>query len=499
MERRAPATGGSKAASGATLLAGKTVNPITILKAINPLSRLVRLLSSIRLAMALILGIALVVLVGTVVDQVPPVMRAEPAAYARWLDVERGKYGSWTDVFQRLDLFNVFHSTLFRGLIGLLAVSILVCTLRRWRSVWTLTFHTRVRMTESFLAHARFHERLEATLPLAEAAEQVRRSLSGARYRVRTEADDTSVAVFAEKNRFSRFGTFFTHLGLILVLVGAIAGGVWGFKDPQFVVAEGSTKDVGQGTNLALRLDRFTADYYPDGRPKAYLSEMTVLKDGKVVKQATVGVNSPLHYGGIAFHESYYGPAAVLKVEDSTGKVLFEGGVPLTLKTADGLRPEGSFELPEQNLLVYVIGPMSTQADSLVPPGEVRLDFYQDYIRVARPGNIVQGQATAIGDMTFTFEREGAFTGMQVVKDPGVNLIWVAGGLMIVGMVMLFYLPPRRLWALCKAQADGGTEVLLGMQGQRDMSLAGEFEKLRGRVAKGLGREAREKEEDGDV
>jgi len=481
------------------LLAGKAVNPITILQTINPFTRLVRLLSSIRLAMALILGIALVVLVGTVVDQVPTVMRADPAAYARWLELERGKYGSWTELLQRLDLFNVFHSTLFRGLIALLAVSIMVCTMRRWRSVWALTFHTRIRMTETFLRHARFHDAMDASMPVAEAAEQVRRSLSRARYRVRTEADGESVAVFAEKNRFSRFGTFFTHLGLILVLVGAIAGGVWGFKDPQFVVAEGSTKDVGQGTNLAVRLDRFTADYYPDGRPKAYLSDMTVLKDGKVVKQGTVGVNSPLHYGGIAFHESYYGPAAVLKVQDSTGQVIFEGGVALNMKTQDGLRPEGSFELPEQNLSVYVIGPMTDQADSLVPPGEVRLDFYQNYVRVARPGNIVQGRPTPVGDMTFTFVREGAYTGMQVVKDPGVNLIWVAGGLMIVGMVMLFSLPPRRLWALCRAKADGSTEVLLGMQGQRDISLAGEFGKLRGRVAKALGREAGERvDEEGD-
>jgi cytochrome c biogenesis protein len=486
-------------ASSGTLRAWNLGGTRSLVRRLNPFTRLVRLLSSIRLAMALILGIALVVLVGTVVDQVPVVMRADPAAYTRWLDVERGKYGSWMGLLQRLDLFNVFHSTVFRGLIALLAVSIVVCTMRRWRSVWVLTFHTRVRMTETFLTHAKFHETMDVAMPAAQAAEQVRKSLSGARYRVRTEAAGTSVAVFAEKNRFSRFGTFFTHLGLVLILVGAIAGGVWGFKDPQFVVAEGSTKDVGQGTNLAVRLDRFTADYYPDGRPKAYLSDMTVLKDGKVVKQGTVGVNSPLHYGGIAFHESYYGPAAVLKVQDSTGQVIFEGGVPLTLKTADGLRPEGSFELPDQNLLVYVIGPTSGQADSLVPPGEVRLDFYQDYIRVARPGNIVQGQPTPIGDMTFTFEREGAFTGMQLVKDPGVNLIWVAGGLMIVGMVMLFYLPPRRLWALCKAKDDGSSEVLIGMQGQRDISLAGEFGKLRGRIAKALGREAGEQGyEEGD-
>jgi hypothetical protein len=52
---------------------------------------------------------------------------------------------------------------------------------------------------------------------------------------------------------------------------------------------------------------------------------------------------------------------------------------------------------------------------------------------------------------------------------------------------MLFYLPPRRLWALVKERPDGTTEVMLGMPAQRDISLGGEFGKLRERVTKALG------------
>ena len=151
-----------RASSEPLRLAG-TGSVRSALRWLNPLPRLVHLLSSIRLAMVLILAIAGVVLVGTVVDQVPQPMRGNPTAYAAWVESERAKYGSWTDLLHRLDLFNVFQSTLFRGLIGLLAVSILVCTLRRWRSVWNLTFHTRVRVTEAFLTHTKFHEQFEAT------------------------------------------------------------------------------------------------------------------------------------------------------------------------------------------------------------------------------------------------------------------------------------------------------------------------------------------------
>jgi len=75
---------------------------------------------------------------------------------------------------------------------------------------------------------------------------------------------------------------------------------------------------------------------------------------------------------------------------------------------------------------------------------------------------------------------------MQVVKDPGVNIIWAASVLMILGMVALFYLRPSRLWALCVAGPDGTTRVHLAIPSQRDFSLESEFAKLRGKLNKAL-------------
>jgi cytochrome c biogenesis protein len=72
------------------------------------------------------------------------------------------------------------------------------------------------------------------------------------------------------------------------------------------------------------------------------------------------------------------------------------------------------------------------------------------------------------------------------VKDPGVKIIWVASGLMILGLVMLFYMPHRRLWASCKETPEGKTEVRLAMTGQRDSQISDEFARVRRSVGREL-------------
>lgn len=444
------------------------------------------LLSSVRFAMVLILAIAALVLAGTIVDQVPASALGKPDVYQQWLEQAQGRYGSWTPLLERLGLFDVFRSLIFRALVGTLAVSIVVCTARRWRPTWNTTFHARTRMSREYLLRMRFHSRWEAHSTLPEASETVRKALAAGRYRVRTEEAVGSVAFIAEKNRFSRFGTFFSHLGLVLILVGAVAGGLWGFSDSQFVVAEGSTRALGLGTDLSVRVDRSTDEYYPNGRPKDLRSDLTLFENGKPVKQGTVLVNSPLRYNGVAFHESFYGQAAVLKVEDADGNVLLHEGVPLSLRTSDQ-RPIGSVEIPELGISVYVTGPLMGQPDPLIHAGQVQLDVYAGVVRAVQPRNLTVGVPAKVGQITFTFEREGRFAGLKVVKNPGTTIIWIAGGLMVFGMAVLFYFPSRRLWGLITEREDGTAEIVFGMPAQRDVFLGGAFTRLTERVSQALG------------
>ncbi len=440
---------------------------------------------SVRLALVLILALAAVLLIGTILQQVPPSIRADGAAYEQWLEQARLKYGPWTDLLEHLDFFSVFQAPYFRALIALLVINIVVCTLNRWRSISITVFRSRVRMTDGFFQHARFNATFESPMPAPEAARRMKRSLSFARYRVNTETGAQSIALLADKNRFSVYGTFLTHLSIVLILAGAVIGGVFGFKDPQFVVAEDSTRGVA-GTELSVRLEHFADEYYLDGRPKDFRSEVTLFKDGQEVKRATIRVNSPLRYDGITFHQSFYGQTAVMKVEDSGGRELYRGGVPLSWQTRDGGRPAGLLTLSEQGISVWVIGPRPGENDPLVRPGEMRLEIYNPDGDVDRLETLTQGEPKEIDGLTFTFERESRFTGLKVVKDPGVTIIWVACTLLVLGIVVLFYFPRLRAWALLTERPDGTTEVKLAMPSQRNLSPAGDFRRLRTRVGRVL-------------
>jgi cytochrome c biogenesis protein len=89
--------------------------------------RLWHLFISMKTGLALMLGIAVLTLFGAIIVQAPAGLQGDPGAYAAWLDGLRPKYGGWTVVLDTLGLFNVFGSLLFRGLVLLLATSILAC------------------------------------------------------------------------------------------------------------------------------------------------------------------------------------------------------------------------------------------------------------------------------------------------------------------------------------------------------------------------------------
>ncbi len=466
---------------------GPRAKPSRTLWELQLLRRTWRFFTSVRLALILILTITAAILAGTLLMQVPPSVMANPASYDLWLEQARAKYGIWTGPLEALQFFNVFHTLWFRVLIGLLTVNIIVCSANRWKGIWSMAFPARIRMGDAFFEHARLSARLDADMPPSVAVERAKRAFRRARYRVKTETSDDAVAFVVDKNRFSRFGTFFSHLSLVMILAGAIIGSVWGVSDSGFVVSEGAIRDLGMGTNISVGLEHFADEYYLEGPPKDFRSEVVIYDNGVEVKRGTVRVNTPIGYGGFRFHQAFFGNTAVMDVRDENGTVLFEDGVPLAWQTQEG-RPVGSFRLPERNLVVYVVGPLSGLNDPAIPAGEMRAELYrQDTGTLLTMGNLTQGTPKELEDLTLTFQRERRFTGLKVVKDPGLNIIWAACGFMILGLVMLFYLPHRRLWAICKSRPDGTSEFQMATSSQADLSAAQEFKQLTNRVRLAFG------------
>ena len=90
-----------------------------------------RLFTNVRWAIGIITFLALASLLGVVVPQVPANVRGDATAEAQWLVFQEGRFGFATDVMNNLGLFDIFHARWFIYALGLLVVSISVCTASR--------------------------------------------------------------------------------------------------------------------------------------------------------------------------------------------------------------------------------------------------------------------------------------------------------------------------------------------------------------------------------
>jgi hypothetical protein len=87
---------------------------------------------------------------------------------------------------------------------------------------------------------------------------------------------------------------------------------------------------------------------------------------------------------------------------------------------------------------------------------------------VLRPGQPVQ-----VGDYEYLFDGRREYTGVEVRRDPGSWLIWVATALLLGGLVVTFYVPRRRLWL----KVTPGRTLAAGIA-ERTAPLSAEIEQL---------------------
>lgn len=439
------------------------------------LERAWQLLTSMKFGVIIILALAALGLVGTMIMQAPAGVAANPAAKAEWLDEVRPRYGGWTGILDQLQVFTIFESVWFRGLAALLTASLIACSAHRLPGLWKAATKPHVAIGEAFFTHAPQHEFIAVRGTNEEIQERVTAVLRKHHYRVVSE-DDGVVHLYADKFRWGPFGTVIGHLSLVVILAGAIVGSMFGFRDSGFVVAEGSTVPVASGEGIEVELLQFQDAYYTDtGAPADYASELVIHQDGAEVARQTIRVNEPLRYGGLTFYQSFYGPAAAMRVSDASGAEVLAEGVPLAWTDDESGRRVGSFVIPGADLTVWVIGTAGT-GDPIVAPGQMRVEVYKGSDGTAIGSQTIdQRESAELAGYTFAFDREMQYTGLSVARDPGTPLIWLGSGLMIAGFVLVLMFPLRRVWGRLVLRKDGRGMLSLAAAGRRDVNSNDEF------------------------
>lgn len=444
----------------------------------SALDRLWGVLTSMKFGLLLILAFAAFALAGTLLMQMPAGVADDPQARAGWLAGVRPKYGGWTGILDQLQFFTIFQSVWLRAVGALLAASTIACTLHRIPGTWRTMTKPHVNAGPTFFEHAPQHETMtfhRAPADVLAATEQVLR-----RRRFRTiTLDDGTVRIYADRNRWQPWAGIAGHLSIVVILAGAMVGSLWGFRDSQFTLAEGATLAVPTEPGLSITLNSFKDTYYPDtGAPSDYVSDVVLTRNGQTVAQQQVRVNEPLRYGDVTFYQAFFGPAAVVTVNDAKGATLFSQGVPLAWTSNNGGNKVGTFSLPGQNVAVWVVATTGPD-DPSVKPGQVAIELYaSDTGAPIVQKSIDQGTPTTVEGLTYTFERETKFTGLNVAKDPGTPIVWLGCLLLVVGFMVRLFVPYRRIWGHLAPRPDGGSSLSVAAVGRRDSDLDAEFTSL---------------------
>ena len=296
---------------------------LRLAREMDPLRASWRLFTNVRWAIAIIAFLALASLLGVVVPQVPVGVRGDATAEAQWLAVQESRFGFLTDPMNRVGLFDVFHARWFVYALGLLVVSVAVCTVGRFPSIWRAVTRPPKRVNDAYFASA--HHRFDYATPAA--GPGLEAILRRRRYAVERYQEGDTLYLFADRFQFAQLATFVSHLALVVLLAAALVSRFSGFSNGM-MIAEGSTAPVfslKHPDQMQVQLLDAVGEFSPEGRPLEYSSELVIHRGGQEVKRCATTVNSPCSYNGYRFHQAaYFGFGADVQVRDlSSGNVVY--------------------------------------------------------------------------------------------------------------------------------------------------------------------------------
>ncbi len=406
-----------------------------------------KFLSSLKLTIFLLICLASVSIIGTLIPQGAP----PPVEYLQTLS--RAKF----IVYDRLGFFDMYHSWWFISLLGILCLNLIACSLRRLPHDWkSITSPPRV-LDETLEKSLPLTARWKAGTDAAGTERKITALLEQEFARPEVSRIGHEVHLFARKGAIGRIGVYVLHSSIIIILVGAIIGSLAGYKAFVEIPEGGSATTVVAGPEgmkrkavdlgFTVRCDSFSVSYYDTGAPREYKSILSIVDGGRtVVDKRPVLVNRPLSYKGVTFYQQSYGQAAPptfhLGVrERKTGKsytfAVSQGGR-VTLPNGDTLHPVES--VPEIRPYISQVSGPAVRVVIIPKAGEplslLLLQRYPDF------------DAQRGGDLVFTIDSidQKWKTGLQVVKDPGVWIVWLGCSLMVAGIFVAFFLSHRRIW-----------------------------------------------------
>jgi cytochrome c biogenesis protein len=454
--------------------------------------------SSMKLTFTLLILLAITSLFGTLIPQ-----QQEAVRFAQGLSPGLHRF------FELLGLFDLYHSPWFRAIIGLLALNLVICSVNRLPTTLKL-YRAPSRPDRSKPFENLPPERSFSVKGGIEDVENRVTNFLRNHYRGLIAKNTSKMNyVYVEKGRYSYFGVYLVHFSILIILLGGIIGSVFGF-DAYVNILEGDTVDsivlrkdmTPMKLGFSVHCEEFSAEYYDNGSPKEFRSDLGFLVEGKLVKKAILLMNQPIAFGGITFYQSSYGS--------------IPGKVHLRIKKEEGdlgewfikVEKGENFSLPGSESQIQVVDASSNLNEMMGPAAlisvkpkegeEIRFWVFQDIERLRNqyPDAMLQAprmNPSSFAPYTFFLEelQRRSYTGLQANKDPGVPLVWLGCFIMVAGFLMTFFTSHQKIWIRISLSKDETRISVAGRTNRSPLTLEKELDLVTGKLHKLLSKEGK--------
>ncbi|SDY60794.1 cytochrome c biogenesis protein [Evansella caseinilytica] len=280
--------------------------------------------SSVKVGIWIIILLLLASALGSLLPQEMYLPRGEQA-----ITYYEEYYGFFGKLFYQLGFHNLYTSWWYLLLIAALGISLVICSLDRVVPLYRALKTQRVTRHEGFLKRQRLIAKTDKLEDAQQEIAKAEKILLAKKYQIRKENGN----LLAEKGRFSRWGPYINHVGLIIFLIGAmlrffpemyIDDNIW-VRDGEVAVIKGTDGE------FFLRNNGFTVELYDEdeelyreamertGSPavKSYETAATLLKRSNTgtigvdteleeVKDHVIRVNDPLTFEGYSLYQVDY-------------------------------------------------------------------------------------------------------------------------------------------------------------------------------------------------
>ncbi|MGG5253749.1 cytochrome c biogenesis protein ResB [Neobacillus sp. SM06] len=431
--------------------------------------------SSVKVGVWLIVITLIASAIGTILPQemyIPPTVPAN--------EFYQQQYGWIGKLYYQLGFNNLYSSWWYLLLIALIGISLVICSLDRVIPLYKALKAQGVTRHEGFLKRQRLFGIAGDTVSNKD-LEMVRERLKARHYRVREENGD----LLAEKGRFSRWGPYVNHIGLIVFLIGGMLRFIPGmYVDKVMWIREGETKVIPETKDQYYLMNKkFILQVYDKNKdqqfgaaieragnvPKNYQSNVILYKKAgntiagetpklKKVKEYKIRVNQPLSFNGYSIYQVDYKLNELNKMTFSLlNKKSNQEFGDLTIDLND---PKSKYDLGN-GYTVEILGyfPDFEFSDKNEPTTKSKVPNNPAFVfRMTAPDKpkgetsfvAIRQTIEPFGDNEYKMKFKGVETknvsGLTLRKDSTLWVIILGGILFMFGVIQGAYWNHRRIW-----------------------------------------------------